>query len=262
MGLDVYLYKYDDYVTTTALEGAATAFSDATWNRLTGSRKYEELSQSEKDAARGAVKTYYAERGLSEYGEDEARKRKIRMDSATYPDHLFKVGYLRSSYNEGGFDRVVGNAIGVRLSDIFQTDGRYEFQPDWPLAREIAVDVCRRLRAAPHRRVTTVDAANLFGKPLRADAAEALRIYAEEMSKPHLFDGSFSCHAGAFFGKEGVTVLAAIAGVGVLGNPVVHLIYEDHDFDWYIHAAEIVLETIDCVLAQPDRDKFWLHWSS
>ncbi len=31
--------------------------------------------------------------------------------------------------------------------------------------------------------------------------------------------------------------------------------------DWYLQALEIVKETIEYVLAQPDRDRFYLRWS-
>ena len=45
------------------------------------------------------------------------------------------------------------------------------------------------------------------------------------------------------------------------GTDRVYLIYEA-DLSWYQQALEIVLETIEYVLSQPDKEKYVLHWSS
>jgi Cu+-exporting ATPase len=38
--------------------------------------------------------------------------------------------------------------------------------------------------------------------------------------------------------------------------------HPDAGFGWYIQAMEIVVETIDYVLAQPDKEDYYFHWSS
>lgn len=64
----------------------------------------------------------------------------IKNDSANYPDHLFKVGYFRSSYNSLGFDSVM-NALGLlELGEIFPEEwsAYYVVCPDWNAAQERA----------------------------------------------------------------------------------------------------------------------------
>ncbi len=41
----------------------------------------------------------------------------------------------------------------------------------------------------------------------------------------------------------------------------VFVVYEVDDLDWYLQALDIVVETCDYVLAQPDINKYVLHWS-
>lgn len=36
---------------------------------------------------------------------------------------------------------------------------------------------------------------------------------------------------------------------------------QENATDWYLEALEIIKETIEYVLMQPDRDKFYLRWS-
>lgn len=51
----------------------------------------------------------------------------------------------------------------------------------------------------------------------------------------------------------------------MLNSPAVYVIYEkprSDQPDYYLTALRIVKETIEYVLAQPDRQKFFLRWSS
>jgi hypothetical protein len=34
------------------------------------------------------------------------------------------------------------------------------------------------------------------------------------------------------------------------------------DLEWYVQALDIVVETIEYVLAKPDKEKYYFHWSS
>lgn len=263
MGLDVYLYRYEDFAACTANESAAEKFSEATWERVGAGAKYDALTERQKDEAREATKAYYAEHGLDEWGDDKTNKQKIEINSAKYPEHMFKIGYFRSSYNAGGFERVVGDLIGMGLHDVFNPDDdEYRIRPDWTLAREIASELIRKLRAAPKLRVMTVEAVPLFGAQSRRSSADAITLTQTERDRNHPFgDGWYSNATGHFTQSKPLSIVSAIAGVDVCGLPCVHLVYEDTSDDWYGQAAEIVLETIDYVLAQPDREKYVLHWS-
>ena len=68
MGLDVYLYKFDDYATTTKLEKEYEQASDANWKQLTDGRKYDDLSDAEKEQARSANLAVAERLGLGQWG--------------------------------------------------------------------------------------------------------------------------------------------------------------------------------------------------
>jgi hypothetical protein len=262
MGLDVYLYRYDDFAATKEAEAKAEAFSETAWNH--DGKKYEEMSDAEKEESRSTCAAFNASIGLDQWGDDKTRKQKIELPSAKYPDHYFKIGYFRSSYNEGGINSIARNAIGMELGDIFPAHEEYCFQPDWSLARESAVEFHRRLAAAPTLRVSTVDAIGLFDGQSKVGAPEALSIVQRERGGWQTRNqewGSYSNRDGNFYVKP-FPIIAAVPGSGLFGGPCVHLVYDDAEgFAWYVNAAEIIIETIDYVLAQPDREKYWLHWS-
>lgn len=262
MGLDVYLYRYEDYDATIAAEQEAEAFSAATW---AAAGEYEKLSQEQKDATRAAVRDRNAAVGLDEWGDDKARKQKIEIDSAKYPEHYFKIGYFRSSYNAGGINSVCRD-LGINdLYSVFQPGEEYQFRPDWKLARECAVEALRKLQAAPKLRVETVS--NILATPTTT-AAEALSIAAVQMEqqKQRPRDDDFSSYSNrdGYFYLKGFTIVAAIPGMH-FNSPCTHLVYAaDDELKWYEQAFEIVIETIDYVLAQPEgeRSQYVLHWSS
>jgi len=267
MGLDVYLYKFDDYATTTKLEKEYEQASDANWKQLTDGRKYDDLSDAEKEQARSANLAVAERLGLGQWGEDETRKHKIELDSAKHPEHMFKVGYFRSSYNEGGINYVLRAHLGLDLADIMgNEDDQYEFQPDWFASRARAVealDGLKRRRTERPYRATSFDADRLFTGVNRTIDSEqaALDAWMEELKRNSGFE-SYSSSLGHFFRNEPMRVRAAIPGVH-FGRPCVWAVYEDSDENmrWYEQALEIVIETCDYVLAQGDAQKFWLHWS-
>jgi hypothetical protein len=199
---------------------------------------------------------------VDEWGDDETNKRKIELDSAKHPEHMFKIGYFRSSYNSGGFENVAGDVIGMGMRDVFNPGDEYLVRPDWTMAREIAAELLRKLSVASRLRVMTVDALPLFATTPTYGSADAVRLVQEERARTASpFDGWYSNGRGHFTAGKPLALIAAVPGSGVFDRPCVHLVYEDPSFEWYVQAAEIVLETIDYVLAQPDREKYVLHWS-
>jgi hypothetical protein len=103
MGLDIYLY-------TRAEQEANKAHSDGwdrVWNEFhdeqTGNLKPGKTDE-EYSAASAQVPPY---RGSSD------------RPSERYPDHLFKRNYLRSSYNDSGFNRAVPNMLAREDVDLY-----------------------------------------------------------------------------------------------------------------------------------------------
>jgi hypothetical protein len=51
----------------------------------------------------------------------------------------------------------------------------------------------------------------------------------------------------------------------LINTPAVFVVYEkepDEKEDWYLTALKITRETIEYVLAQPDREQYYLSWSA
>jgi len=92
----------------------------------------------------------------------------------------------------------------------------------------------------------------------------ALEIFAEQIARrrPESFR-SYSCREGEFH-LDGIKAVGFISGRGILGDPGMYVIYEketDGKPDWHLTALKIVRETIEYVIAQPDRQHFYLVWS-
>ncbi len=73
----------------------------------------------------------------------------------------------------------------------------------------------------------------------------------------------FSSREGDFWlGEKPLLVRAAVWGKSYFGGPAPYLVFEAPDIlAWYVEALEIVAETVDWVLAQPDPDCYYMHWS-
>ncbi len=94
-----------------------------------------------------------------------------------------------------------------------------------------------------------------------------LEIYRKDKDDPTPGFSSFSNYFGSFFLGKSLAVAGAIGGVGFGNTPTIYLITkndptdEDSGLNWYVRALEIVIETIDYVLVQPDKEDYYFHWS-
>jgi len=209
----------------------------------------------------------YLVRGDHATTEDGECGEHVELPSARYPDHLFKVGYFRSSYNSGGLNRVLNDYGLPDLDDIFGAERRYAFAPDWPdvLARiDVALDA---FDAATKRMNLRAEATSplLMGKA-REDvrsAKDALEVYRTTLAKSassEALGNGFSDYAGVFVPK-GLTVRAFVRGLDALLQPAIYFVYDTTLHPSYRQSLEIVRETAEWVLAQPNPKAFHLHWS-
>jgi hypothetical protein len=253
MGLDIYLYKYEDFEETRRLEEEYEAKAEEIWEREAPG-DWDDLTEKQIETVRQKCKELSLGLGLDEWGEGPSEK--ISIDSSKYPDHYFKVGYFRSSYNQAGINSVLRSQGLPELADIFNPDDEYYVKPEWKAALESSRSLLEKIKSAP--------GAN-FGvhrdMPLNRvkSEKEALDLFLKEKGREVGGEGSYSTAAGDFF-LGGIKVYAIIPGTSPLGSPCSFII-TDGDMDWYIQAVEIVIETCEYVLSQPDPEKYILHWS-
>ena len=284
MGLDVYLNyceNWEEYQMKQEL------YSDKTtriWEEIQKGRTWETLTQDEKDSANSQCKEYAASLGLGEWGGDNSCSA-IEINSKKYPKHYFKVGYFRSSYNDGGINRVLSNNLGENsdLYYIFNVTDNYEyyFTPDWKLAFDRVREVRRRLK----ERIKETGGAYCFSvwhykdhENVVSSGAEAIQRYIQnkpkeksknkpkEKSKNKDFY-SYSNIDGYFSMDKPIEVYAIIQGKSEYKftgeQQETYVVAKDKTkLKFYVQALDIIEETINYVLAQPNSQNYRLSWSA
>lgn len=213
----------------------------------------------------------------------------VEHDSSKYPDHYFKVGYFRSSYNNAGINSVARKLGLPSLYDLFDESGDdYHIKVNWvnSLAKvQAAIEEWRKkAQKVGNYKVIAVDPSMIkmaeeYDKTFKVPTNEgqALELFLDHLEKRGSNDSfnSYSSREGHFFLNSSVKLRlkALINGYQESWKgsiPGIYAICEVEDengekedqLDWYIQALEIVQETIAYVLAQPDPDKYILAWSS
>jgi len=212
--------------------------------------------------------------------DDDEKGARINRPSTKHPGHMFTVGYLRSSYNEGGINRVMAHAIGKDLGDLFGVGPRapYKILPNWSecaeRARAALAEFQAWIKANGGLRVASMD---FFASSLRPaemiDSPErALAAYLAEKGKqrPADFESYRNGQGHFFMSEKPLQVRAVVTGKREsiiaklhgrqVDEPCAYVVYEA-DLTWYVQALEVVVETCEWVLAQPDHEKHYLHWS-
>lgn len=266
MGLDVYLKKYP--APAGELLPRVQQYNDS------------DLHQSEAEDSEQQLAALAEALGLDEYGEVAAEY--VEINSAQYPEHMFKIGYMRSSYNQGGINSVL-RSYGLRdLYGIFEVDGEeYRVVPDWAKAaanaREVAEEYKATIEAMGGCRIQKF-AYNPFIKPEIKSSAEAAEAWKRELARGERSPGfeSYSNGKGTFFFGSTVPKLRAVlmgleeALIGDGMAPCTYLVFEAEEpeegkggieNDYYYQSLLIAAEMCDWVLAQPDADNYVLHWS-
>ena len=303
MGLDIYLYWYKDVKATQERKAKYEERSQEIFNEI-DKRKIRGRDERWSDAENAEEKKRYAELaaalGMQDvedaknhiYLGDElpSNKKRINFLSVRHPEEdMFKIGYFRSSYNSGGINTVVPNAIGGDgLHDIFEhTEDEYCFCPAWETSLELAQgmwnDYVTHLKKSGSIRVSSINPLSLNDPTVEnkiSSERTALAVFmkaiadkkkADKKNKgkpdPFGFDTNFSNLYGDFFlGKEPMKVRAILHGKGGMNQKVgVYIVYEiaktKPENDSYAVALDVVVETCEWVLAQKDPQNYYLHWS-
>lgn len=196
------------------------------------------------------------------------------VPSERWPDHLFNRRYLRSSYNDGGFNHAVPDLIGSAGDKAYPNERGSLYWIFEPMGREwdgndatLAIDDILKLKAAKTRalevaeamrnsdrlRVQTVSP-NVFAKPPTFSDSEALAMYRGTISERAIGPDDWWSNRDMMVFGDGLAVLAAIPGKITFGIPGVHLIYRAEDIESYIQAAEITAEFCDEAIGLIKRD--------
>lgn len=271
MGLDVGLIRYiDKEKSDKKFEQFQREEARLVQEHL-GSSSVREVEPEALQAYNEAKDRLCKKLGVNDWGESERYKETITIDSKKHPHHLFKIGYLRSSYNSSGFNSVVEDSVGMSLYDVFpeSEDGSFEFSPDWENSLIFANKMLRKLKGQVKENpyMTTEVSSVIYGKKEDAlsSGKEALEAFVkakkEHKGKEHLFK-DYSNASGYFFMGDPIKVRAALTGTSITGRPAIYLVYEDPEsLEWYVQATEVVVEMIKWVLNQPKPEQYYLSWS-
>ena len=257
MGLDISLYKCADLAKANKAEKAYETESDKIWSKYPeyGLCTLQQRAEARKEIEKAAIKL-----GLDKYGCSKDKKQ-IEIDSKSFPQHMFKIGYFRSSYNDGGINSVLGRLGIPSLADIFSYNETYPFIPDWQDSKSRCEKAIKGLEKiiSSEKGKYTVSTIDNYGSSAKSPA-DALEVFLGQRNAKHSFS-SYACKEGTFFHK-GTTVFAVIPG-----ERCIYLIESSKDtsgescYTWYLIALNIVLETIQYVLNQPDKENYYLSWS-
>ncbi len=265
MGLDVYLNHYRDFKKSKEVEKVYDDYCTMLYDTLEGIED-EDLIKTAKAGIREKLDEKARDLGLGEWGEDITNRTRIEINSVLHPEHYFKIGYFRSSYNAGGINTVLRDLKIPDLYDIFEHDSEdYEFSPDWKHALNVVEGSIRLLKKDKGYRVESV-AANMFSPDdVPLTPAAALDIFNQQLkekskNKNHL---CYSNKSGEFYlDNTGLKVHGMIPGKDMFQRPCTFIIYKPKDANkYYLQALEIVKETIEYVLAQKNPQEYYLSWS-
>lgn len=265
MGLDIYLSYYKNYAKSKENESAYESFSDNLWEAVK-EEEGEELCDKTKTRIKAILDKKAEELGLDEYGCDITYETRIEKNSEQYPEHNFKIGYFRSSYNSSGINGVLRDLNIPDLYDIFEPGDEYEFSPNWNYALSVVQESIQLLKKDKGYRVETISA-NMFAPDDVAESPrQVLEIFngeSKSLSKGKSGFKNFTNKAGHFYlDSKGLQVHALIPGKDFMNRPCTYAVFKLKDGNkYYLQALEIVKETIEYVLAQENPQAYYLRWS-
>ena len=284
MGLDVSLHKCKDWDKALALKSEFSQKEDAIWEEIRGNKSWDELSDWIAELARTKIRAIKEEMGLELDDYPKFGIETIEKPHPEYPDHLNKIGYFHSSYNEGGMNYYF-HRLGVPdLYSIFSVGEDYDYyiKVDWKDAFErceFAIEKYKEIKNSPIGKYDCCFFIRSYGSQDNTinSEHEALNLFQTQLEKklerlaplePDVPVKSeddldwYSMGAGDYIFPH-LKVSALIRG-NRWGQPCMYVIYEkiEDAEDWYLQALEIVRDTICYVLAHLNPDDFRLGWSS
>jgi hypothetical protein len=185
----------------------------------------------------------------------DADRHEVELNSVKHPSHLFQIGYFRSSYYPGGFNPVINRIVNEDLFSIFEIGEEPKFtQHNWERVKQRVYEVRQKL--LQHRNdCGAFHTCEVVKNPPSVNSAnEAIALFRQECN--HSSSGHFRF-------KETLKTVAVLRGLEETTEgfvPVSYLICE-LDFDWYFQALDIIEETCDYVLSQPDHQNYYLWWT-
>lgn len=229
MGLDVYLSRiYAPLEEVDAAQQKLEEALDEVWGRYSS---YDDMTDQQKEDARVECDRLQREYEAAEGG--KYRVDAIDIPSAKYPEHLFRIGYMRSSYNNAGINSVMMRNGLNTLYEIFEYQRKgYRERVNWSRARERAVLTLAAYNATVDTTAGKVDCfqvterPKIEGRERPESEADAIRAYAEVADKNSggMFR-EFSQFYGDFF-LDGLDVVAIISGTGYAGAPCLYVVYK------------------------------------
>ncbi len=264
MGLDIYLERFDDFEDVQKRESAYRDFETKIWEEA---GEYKDLTEEKREEISLKCKEFALSLNLDRWGSCEEGVEKIELNSAKYPEHMFKIGYFRSSYNEGGINSILRNFDLPDLHKIFEVeDGEYFIKPNWQRSLEVVEKVILALECKGNYRVHPVFGERISLEKTPNSPSEALEIFTEEVLRDQGGEKyNYSNRSGEFFFEQPLKVVGLIPGKSRYmfnEQPCVFVISEQEDANkWYIESMEIVKETIEWKMTQKNISQYYLRWS-
>lgn len=295
MGLDVYLYELKEGVTPEEFAAARKRREDAE-EAFYSRDDYKSLTDEQKDEIRTALPPdpegeFNFKTNLIQPREG-LLARQIELPHPKYPEHLFKIGYWRSSYNSGGINHVLED---LGLPTLYWVaageDGESDLQEyccflDWPQVLVRATELRQRYevrKAETGNAFVVEEKLNPFRSPEHQDvprsASQAMDIYIKERKRSAEFrskfpdpehSGDYSNISGTFFMSGTTRLLALIPGTRTpilrTEPPAPECLYAivqstDPVDNFYGEALEIVEATARHCVESGHPERFYVHWS-
>ncbi len=276
MGLDVYLSEYSDYKKAKELEAGHEKESSALWEKFFPEKDdYKLAPQDKKDAydkERAKIDRKYS---FSDKLCRTKYEKEVKRNSKCHPNHMFKIGYMRSSYNDGGInslcERRLEGPLREGLDYVFNPGGDYEFQPDWEKCLARAKELREALRSVDNH-IDVFMAPRAVREPEVRNENDARELFLKTRAEHEKYAaegrasfGSFGNAAGDFFLDKPRKLRAIINGKDKYRaeDSAVYMVYESEDgLKFYIEAMDVVVEMCEWAIKYKNKDKLYMRWSS
>lgn len=191
---------------------------------------------------------------------------------ANSPEEYAKAGYLRSSYNECGFNSWAARHLGGKdLYYVFEySEGKEQeegepdedgyrssyFHPDWTACRKRALELVALAETVPPYKLIRVST------PIEVyPRDQVLTKYLDQHSKhQERDDGRFSWYSsrmGDFYAKDPPTVIGVMWQQGYGRTPEPVLIVGNADHSYYQQFTRAIVDFIDFAMTKPNPRMSW-----